>query len=129
MSLGKFPELWNCGVAGAAVADWEEQYQLSDSAYKQFIDIMFDHRKELLKERSPISYVEKVKSPLCIIHSQNDSRTPLRPILRYAMKLPAGVPFEMHVKPDLGHAISSVDDTMNLIDPAVSFLDKHLKTE
>jgi len=129
MSLGKFTELWNCGVAGAAVSDWEAQYELSDSAYKQFIDIIFDHRKELLKERSPISYVEKVKAPLCIIHSQNDSRTPLKPILKYAMEFPAGVPLEMHVKPDVGHAISSVEDIMNLIDPAVSFLDRHLKTD
>jgi dipeptidyl aminopeptidase/acylaminoacyl peptidase len=125
LALGKYPDLWSCGVAGAAIADWEEMYGLSDAAFKNIMDTLFDCKKELLKDRSPSTYVQNVKVPLCILQSQNDTRTPLSPVLKYALKLPKGVPFEMHVKPDLGHAMSSAEDLLNILEPAASFLDQY----
>jgi pimeloyl-ACP methyl ester carboxylesterase len=131
LALGMYPDLFACGVAGASIADWVEQYELSDAAFKNIIEMLFGGgvNRDLLRERSPVTYVENVKAPLCIIHSQNDTRTPLVPILKYALKLPKGVPFELHVKPDLGHAVASVDDVMNIVFPAVEFLGKYLPTD
>jgi dipeptidyl aminopeptidase/acylaminoacyl peptidase len=131
LALGVQPDMWKCGVAGASIADWKEQYDLSDAAFKKIIEMMFDAKTdgELLKERSPITYVENVRAPLCIIHSQNDTRTPLAPVLKYALKLPKNVSFEMHVKPDLGHALSSIEDVMNVVLPGIEFLEKHFSDE
>ncbi len=128
LALGMYPEIWACGVAGASIADWEEQYVLADAAFKKIMEMYFDSKIQsgFLKERSPITYADRVKVPLCIIHSQNDTRTPLSPVLKYALKLPKGVSFEMHVKPDLGHTVASIDDIMNIVYPAVEFLSKQM---
>src|SRR6266699_6051479 len=76
MALGKEPELFSCGVAGAPVADWKEMHETSDALYRGFIEELFDNKLELLSDRSPITYVEHVRRPVCIIASQNDSRNP-----------------------------------------------------
>jgi dipeptidyl aminopeptidase/acylaminoacyl peptidase len=107
MQLTRKPELWRCGVAGAPVADWEEMYELADAYFKRFQEILFASRRELFRERSPVNYVENVRAPLCIVQPQNDSRTPLRPVLKFAQRLlEHGKTFELHVVPDIGHAIS-----------------------
>src|SRR6266487_156830 len=85
MALGKEPELFSCGVAGAPVADWKEMHEVSDALYRGFIEELFDKKLELLSDRSPITYVESVRRPVCIIAAQNDSRTPIKPVPRYAL--------------------------------------------
>jgi len=122
-SLTRKPGLYRAGVAGAAVADWGMMYELSDAAFRSFIDIMFAGRRELWRERSPITYIDNLREPLCIIHPQNDSRTPLKPILRF-MELASekGKTFEAHIAPDMGHAVNTIDDAIKLILPAALFL-------
>jgi len=124
----KAPDVWDAGVAGAGITDWEEMYKLSDAFFRQFMDILFDNKRELWKDRSAINFVENLKVPICIVHPQNDTRTPLRPVLRYVMKLlELGKTFELHVVPDVGHAIRRIDDVLKIVMPAVIFLDRYLK--
>ncbi|BCU68051.1 acylaminoacyl-peptidase [Sulfolobales archaeon HS-7] len=121
--LGKFPELWKAGVAGAPVADWVDMYELADAAFKGFIDLLFKGDRKLMSERSPIAYVENVKAPVCIIAGQNDSRTPLRPILRYVEKLMnLGKSFEVHILPDAGHIPETKKDFASILIPTILFL-------
>ncbi len=129
LALGKKPELWDAGVAGAGIVDWVEMYGLSDALFKKFIETLFNgYNEELMKERSPITYVDNVRAPLCIIHPQNDTRTPLKPILRYIEKLlEKRITFEVHVIPDMGHMVKTVDDIVKILLPAILFLDKYLK--
>ena len=123
--LGREPELWACGVAGAPVTDWKEMYDLSDSLFRSFVETLFDKKMDLLPERSPITYAENVKRPVCIIASQNDSRTPMMPVLHYAEKLQErGAKFELHSIPDMGHAIRTTKDEMNLVYPVITFLQR-----
>lgn len=128
LATAKEPDLWECGVAGAGITDWEETYELSDAIFKQFIEILFDKKKELLRDRSPIKYVDNLKAPLCIIHPQNDTRTPLKPVLKYCNRiLEKGRTFELHVLPDIGHVIMNTDDLIKVLYPALTFLHNHLK--
>lgn len=128
LALGKYPEIWKCGVAGAGVVDWEEMYELSDAIFKKFIEVLFDNKKELFKDRSPITYVKNVKVPVCIIHPQNDSRCPIQPILKYVNKLvEQGNTFELHVVPDMGHYIKTTEDIVKILLPAILFLNKYLR--
>ena len=123
--LGREPELWACGVAGAPVADWKEMYETSDSTFRSFMEILFDKKMELLPERSPITYAKNVRRPLCIVTSQNDSRTPMMPVLRYAMMLQeSGAKFELHSIPDMGHTIRTTKDVMDIVYPMIMFLQR-----
>ncbi|ADX85853.1 alpha/beta hydrolase family protein [Saccharolobus islandicus] len=126
LALGKLPDKWDFGIAGASVADWVEMYDLSDSFFKSFMEVLFMAKNlDLMKDRSPITYVNNVKAPLCIIHSQNDTRTPLVPVLRYVQELQKGwKTFEFHVIPNLGHTIYKIDDAIDLLLPALIFLKK-----
>ncbi len=122
-SLTKKPGLYRAGVAGASIVDWEMMYELSDAAFKGFIDMVFGGRRELWKERSPINYVDGLRDPLCIIHPQNDSRTPLKPVLKFMeLALERGKSFEAHIAPDMGHAVNKVEDMIKLVLPAALFL-------
>ncbi len=128
LALTKYPDLWDAGVAGAGITDWEEMYELSDEVFKRFIEILFTNKKELLKDRSTIFYADKIKAPLCIIHPQNDSRTPLKPVLKFVNKLlELNKRFEVHIIPDMGHLITTSEDLINILWPAIVFLKKNLR--
>ncbi len=122
-SLTKKPGLYRAGVAGASVVDWEMMYELSDAALRKFVELISANKRELRLERSPIKYVNDLSDPLCIIHPQNDTRTPLKPILRF-MELASerGKSFEAHISPDMGHSISKVEDLIKILLPAALFL-------
>lgn len=123
MAAGRHPDMWRCAVAGAAVVDWEEMYELGDAAFKKFVEALLGGDRYLYRERSPITYVEGVKAPLCLIHPQNDTRTPLRPVLRYVERLlELGKRFELHVYPDMGHAFYSAEDVARLMAPGLDFV-------
>jgi len=124
-ALTRKPGVFRAGVAGASVVDWEEMYELSDPAFKMFIELLFggaDRGK--WRERSPIEYVDGLRDPLCIVHPQNDTRTPLKPVLHFMERaVEKGKRFEAHIAPDMGHAINTVDDVIKILLPAVLFLD------
>lgn len=123
----KRPEVWDAGVAGAGITDWEEMYELGDALFKRFVEILFGEKKGLWKDRSAVYFAENLRAPLCIVHPQNDTRTPLKPVLKYAVKLlELGKRFELHVLPEVGHAITKTDDLLRLLFPAVLFLGKYL---
>ena len=127
LAMGKHPELWRCGVAGAGVVDWEKMYNLSDAIFRQFIEVLFAGKKELWRERSPIEYGENIKKPICIIHPQNDTRCPLVPLMDYIQKLiQKKATFEVHILPDIGHAIVSMEDLAKIMLPTLIFLKKML---
>jgi dipeptidyl aminopeptidase/acylaminoacyl peptidase len=127
-AMASKPDLYECGVAGASVADWEEMYELSDAIFRFFIETLFAGSRELLRERSPISRVDGVKKPICIIHPQNDTRTPLKPVIRFmSLMLEKGKTFEAHIIPDMGHVVNTVDDAMKILLPAILFLNRCLR--
>lgn len=119
------PELYMCGVAGAPVADWEEMYSLSDAVFRSFIEILFDGKKELFKERSPTTKASNLRAPLAIIQPQNDTRTPLKPVLNLVNKLMEyGKTFQLHVVPDIGHAITRTDKLAEVLLYMLTFFER-----
>ena len=127
LALGRYPDLWTCGVAGAGIADWSEQYELSDAVFKKFIEVLFAGKKELFRDRSPITYVDNIRVPVCIIHPQNDTRCPLKPMMKLVEELmKRGRVFELHVLPDLGHNLTKVSDIAKYLVYTLMFLKKYL---
>lgn len=125
----KEPDLWHAGVAGAGVTDWKEMYELADAAFRHFQEILFAGKKEeLWGDRSAINFIENLKTPLCILHPQNDTRTPLKPIIKYMNRLiELGKTFEAHIFPDMGHIITKIDDMFKLVYPAIVFLKRMME--
>ncbi|MEB2835759.1 MAG: alpha/beta fold hydrolase [Desulfurococcales archaeon] len=122
-ALTRKPGAFKAGVAGASVADWEEMYELSDPAFKAFIEMLFNGDKSLWRERSPITYIDNLQEPLALIHPQNDTRTPLKPVLHLIEKATEkGKRLEAHIAPDMGHTVNKVEDVVKILLPAALFL-------
>ena len=126
----KLPDYWAAGVAVVGITDWKELYDLSDAAYRSFVERYFgrpDENPELYYDRSAINFAQNLKAPLLIWHRGNDSRCPLAPVQKYADRLrELGKDFEMNVVWDEGHGFQKTENLARQYKAIVEFLDKKL---
>jgi dipeptidyl aminopeptidase/acylaminoacyl peptidase len=78
--LGKYPNEWQAGVAGAPVTNWADQYNLSDGN----VQIRFSFGgspwksefAEAYRAQSPITYATKIRAPTLVMANIEDFRVP-----------------------------------------------------
>jgi len=130
LAMTKLPRLWAAGAAIVGITDWEESYELSDAAFRSFIERYFgppDVNRKLYRDRSPIHFVENIRAPLLIWHRGNDSRCPLKPVEKFADRLKElGRPYDMVVVWDEGHGMQKTENLVRQYEGVVRFLDKAL---
>jgi dipeptidyl aminopeptidase/acylaminoacyl peptidase len=115
-SYGGFMTTWLVGqtnrfraaVAQNAVTDLGMMWGLSD--LQSWTEWEFGgkpwEQPERYRKHSPITHVEKVKTPTLILHARNDRRVPLPMGQAYHQALQArGVPTGLVIYPDEGHGI------------------------
>ena len=84
-----------------------------------------EHRE--LKERSPVTYAERIQRPLLIIHGAKDTRVPKEQSERFVAKLrEKEIPVEYLVFPDEGHRIVKPGNVLKFAYSLEAFLAKHL---
>lgn len=130
LELGKHPELWRCGVAGVPVADYEASYDESSpplQAYDRGLLGASPHElPELMRDRSPIFFVDRVRAPVFILVGRNDSRCPFGQAMRYVERLEArGHPHELYVY-ETGHSAFDVDERVHQVGLILDFLARHV---
>ena len=132
LALGKVPDLWAAGAAIVGITDWREMYDLSDAAFRSFVERYFgkpEENPDLYRDRSPIEFVERVRAPLLIWHRGNDSRCPLAPVEKYATKLKQfGKTFEIEVVWDEGHGFQKTENVVRQYQGVVRFLGRYIGT-
>ncbi|MBI5365039.1 MAG: S9 family peptidase [Planctomycetes bacterium] len=78
--LGKYPDVWRAGVAGAAVTDWTDMYNFADgnvgirhafggSPWKREF-------AEAYRAQSPITYATNIQAPTLVLTNLEDYRVP-----------------------------------------------------
>ena len=86
LCLGLPPDRW-CAVAGVPVADYVAAYEDEAPLLQAFDRALFGGRPaevpELYMERSPITYVDNVQTPVLILAGENDPRCPIRQINKF----------------------------------------------
>ena len=91
LGLGKQPELWAGGIAGAAISDWQINYEDASEAMQGAFRGWFkgspDEVPEQYARSSPITYAEQVEAPVLIFQGRNDSRTTARQMEMYETRL------------------------------------------
>jgi dipeptidyl aminopeptidase/acylaminoacyl peptidase len=91
LALGKYPALWRCGIAGAAITDCVMQYEDEPAYFKAQDKERFNGTPQTARARyicsSPISYANRIQSPILLLHGKNDVRCPPRQIQHFISKL------------------------------------------
>jgi dipeptidyl aminopeptidase/acylaminoacyl peptidase len=110
-------------ILGAGAYDFFKWYPTPVFGIDTLIKMEAGISDEVFKARSAIYYVEKIRSPILLLHGGRDERVPVRQAEAFAEKLKAnGIVFEMKIFPYARHSIPT-DEQYNEVYP---FLEKFL---
>ncbi|WP_328452183.1 MULTISPECIES: S9 family peptidase [unclassified Amycolatopsis] len=89
-----------------AVNAWDSMVGSSDIGYS-FVDSYIGTDPEVQRDRSPLSYADKIRIPFAVVHSEQDWRCPLEQAQRMFVALRrAGADAEFLLFPGEGHELS-----------------------
>lgn len=84
--------------------------------------------REALMKLSPVTYVDRVKSPLMIIQGANDPRVPVGEALQIHQTLEKkNIPSQLIIFADEGHGSSKKENQILEVGNTIEFFKKHLK--
>ncbi|MBL0062000.1 MAG: S9 family peptidase [bacterium] len=128
--ITEYPDLYNAAIDIVGIAN-----------FKTFLEKTADYRRALreaeygplsdpafLTEVSPINKADKIKTPLLVVHGENDPRVPVgeaRQIIAELTKM--GTPVDSLIFPDEGHGASKRPNIIAEYRKHVEFFDKYLK--
>jgi dipeptidyl aminopeptidase/acylaminoacyl peptidase len=127
---GMHPDRFIAGVAGVPVGDYAAAYA-DESPILQAYDRALlggtpQDVPDLMRERSPIEYVDRVSAPLMILAGEHDSRCPIRQILNYTDRLAArDHPHELYLYPT-GHAPRQIEERIHQTAMVLEFLARNV---
>lgn len=129
MALTKRPDVFATGVALVPITDWVEADELSDAGFRKEDIELFggppEKKRELYLERSPITYVQKIKKPVLITAGRNDPACPIQPIEKFVRRLEEMKhPHEFIVAEKEGHVSGRVDSLKKEVMTGMNYLKK-----
>jgi dipeptidyl aminopeptidase/acylaminoacyl peptidase len=124
---GMAPGLWAGGMAGIAIADWTLMYEDMAETLRQYAVALFgggpDDVPDLYRASSPITYAERVDTPLLVFQGSNDTRCPARQLRVYEERLrELGKPIEVEWF-DAGHGSLDVEQQISFQQQMLDFAD------
>ena len=126
------PDLFSCSIAAAGVYDAVAQeegadYSRVDSVASRAAEV-YGSDENLLKKESPLTYIDKLKIPIFIVHGGKDSRVP--PEQAYLLKdalEERNMPYEWMFKSSEGHGFSNENNREEFFQRSLNFLKQHLQ--
>jgi dipeptidyl aminopeptidase/acylaminoacyl peptidase len=123
---------WKTAIAGAAVTDWRDMYDLSDGNVQMRYTLggspwTGDFERQY-REQSPITFSREMKTPTLILSDTGDARVPIVQSYRlyHALK-DNGVPVKFVAYPTAGHSPSDPVRQRDLFRRWVGWLDEQMR--
>lgn len=126
VGLAFYPDLWVGGVDIVGIANFITFLE-NTAPYRRAVREaeygFLDKHKDVLHAISPINHIDKIKSPLFIIHGANDPRVPLNEAEQMVEKLTSlGRKAELLVYHDEGHGLSKLKNRLDAYPKVSEFL-------
>jgi dipeptidyl aminopeptidase/acylaminoacyl peptidase len=130
LMLGLHPERFAAGVAGVPVGDYAASHEdLSPplKAYDRYLlGGTLQEKAELVRERSPITYADRVRAPVLCLIAEHDSRCPPRQAYAWVDAVRArGGDVEVYSY-ETGHSSYVVDEEVRQMRAVLDFLEREL---
>lgn len=128
--ITEYPDMWGAAKEGVGIVDFENflkntgsyRRKLRESEYGPLSD------PEFLRSVSPIYKIDRIKTPLMVIHGKNDPRVPVSEAYLIIDNLKKrGVDVEVLIFEDEGHSTKKRGNLLLRYKKMVEFFDKHLK--
>lgn len=133
MSIEREPDLYQCSVAGAGVYDQDLQFRKADFARrtrfgKNYINRVVGPTLEDRRRDSPVTYVDRIKTPLMLIHGDRDQRVPIDHMyaLEKALKAAGKPKPERLVLKREGHSPRNPENRKKMWRKTLAFFKKHI---
>lgn len=129
-SIAEYPDLFSAAIDQVGIANFvtflentrSYRRNLREAEYGPLDDTGF------LESISPIHRASRIKTPLLVIHGENDPRVPIdeaRQIIN-AVNESGGIADSL-IFPDEGHGVGKLENRLTLYRKMVEFFDKYLK--
>ena len=129
-AVTNYPELYAAAVDIVGIANWvtflerTSGYRLAHRAAEYGT---LEEDREFLESISPIHDVDKIRTPMLVIHGANDPRVPVTEAEQIVAALrERGVPVEYLRYDDEGHGLVKLANKLDAYPKVAAFLDKHL---
>lgn len=132
---GNYPDRWKAAMAGAAVTDLRDQYNLSDlnvgNRYMMNgLSPWSDEGREAYRKNSPITYATNITAPTLIMSATRDFRVPVTQSLKVFHALDDnGVKTELILYPGRIHFPSDPVNSLDVYRRWLEWVDEHLNAE
>lgn len=126
-----YPDLWAAAVNTVGIVNWETFLQNTSGYRRRQREVeygMLDKDIDFLRRISPIRKIDRIKTPLFVIHGKNDPRVPYteaEQVVEALKKRNAIVEYKLY--DDEGHGISKLKNRLDLYPRVADFLDKYMK--
>ncbi len=126
LALGTRPDRWVAGVAGVPVGDYLASYDDSAPAIRAYdrslVGGTVHEREDFVRERSPITYVDRVRAPVLVLVGEHDTRCVPGQVYAYVDALrAAGGTAELYSY-EAGHSSYVVDEEVREWGTVLEFL-------
>jgi dipeptidyl aminopeptidase/acylaminoacyl peptidase len=120
---------FRCAIAGASITNYVSNYGLVDNREWQstmFGSVVYDDM-EFQRSRSPISYTERVKTPLLLVHGEEDQLAPPGQAIEFYTALRHhDVPVELVLYPREPHGFVERPHQVDLLERIAAWVDRYL---
>jgi len=112
LAVTRYPARWKCAAALMGFTDLASLYQTTTPSVRRFLREQMgdpDGRRDLWRERSPLTHAARLKAPLLVVRGRQDPRCPLDQIQQLCQVLHAsgkveGRDYELLILPNSGHS-------------------------
>lgn len=131
MSAVREPDLYRCVVAYAGVYDlnlWKRDTDVDDYKLgRTYIEKYIAPTSEERTRQSPLTYIDKLKAAVLIVHGKDDERVPFTQAKALADALDEHhFPYETLYKGGEGHGFYKVENRLEMYEKMLAFLDRNI---